>query len=46
MALLCDPETFADLASQYVELHARKHNMSWKQAERLVARNIIPPGAS
>ena len=29
--------TFADLASQYVELHAKKHNKSWQQAERLVA---------
>ena len=29
--------TFADLAAQYVELHAKKHNKSWKQAEALVA---------
>jgi integrase len=34
--------TFADLASQYVELHARRHNKSWRQAERLVARHLIP----
>ena len=34
--------TFADLASQYVELHAKKHNKSWKQAERLVARHLLP----
>ena len=35
-------DTFAALAAQYVELHARKHNKSWKQAERLVARNLLP----
>ncbi len=34
--------TFADLASQYVELHAKKHNKSWKQAEKLVARHLLP----
>ena len=34
--------TFADLASQYVELHAKKHNKSWKQAERLVQRHLLP----
>ena len=34
--------TFADLASQYVELHAKKHNKSWQQAETLVARHLLP----
>ena len=34
--------TFADLSSQYVELHAKKHNKSWRQAERLVARHLLP----
>jgi integrase len=34
--------TFADLAGQYVELHAKKHNKSWRQAEKLVARNLLP----
>ena len=34
--------TFADLAAQYVELHARKHNKSWKQADRLVHRHLLP----
>ena len=34
--------TFADLASQYVELHAKKHNKSWQQAENLVARHLLP----
>jgi 2-polyprenyl-3-methyl-5-hydroxy-6-metoxy-1,4-benzoquinol methylase len=37
-----DSETFTDLASRYVELHARKHNKSWKQAEKLVARYLLP----
>jgi integrase len=35
--------SFADLASQYVELHAKKHNKSWRQAERLVQRHLLPP---
>jgi integrase len=35
--------SFADLASQYVELWAKKHNKSWKQAERLVQRHLLPP---
>ena len=35
--------TFVDLASQYVELHAKKHNKSWKQAEALVRRHLLPP---
>ena len=34
--------TFAELASEYVELHARKHNKSWKQAEALVTKHLIP----
>ena len=34
--------TFADLASQYVELHAKKHNKSWRQPERLVHRHLLP----
>ena len=34
--------TFADLASQYVELHAKKHNKSWRQAEALVRRHLLP----
>ena len=34
--------TFADLAAQYVELHARKHNKSWRQAEALVRRHLLP----
>ena len=34
--------TFADLARQYVELWAKKHNKSWRQSEALVARYLIP----
>jgi integrase len=34
--------TFAELASQYVELHAKKHNKSWRQAEALVHRHLLP----
>ena len=41
-----DSGTFADLASQYVELRAKKHNKSWRQAERLVARHLCRAGAS
>ena len=33
---------FADLASQYVKLYSKKHNKSWKQAEKLVARYLLP----
>lgn len=35
--------TFADLAIQYVELWASKHNKSWRQAEALVRRHLLPP---
>jgi integrase len=34
--------TFTELASQYVELHAKKHNKSWRQAEALVRRHLLP----
>ena len=34
--------SFADLAAQYVALWARKHNKSWKQAEALVRRHLLP----
>jgi hypothetical protein len=37
-----DSGTFADLAGQYVELWAKKHNKSWRQAEKLVARHLLP----
>jgi integrase len=34
--------SFADLASQYVELWSKKHNKSWKQAAHLVTRHLLP----
>jgi integrase len=34
--------TFADLADQYVELHAKKHNKSWKQSEYWVRKHLLP----
>jgi integrase len=34
--------TFAEIANRYVEEHAKKHNKSWKQAEALVRRNLLP----
>jgi integrase len=34
--------TFAELASAYVEQHARKRNKSWKQSEYLVERYLVP----
>jgi integrase len=34
--------TFAELAGKYVELYAKRHNKSWKQAEALVRRFAIP----
>ena len=34
--------TFADLAKAYVERHALKKNKSWRQADKLVRKNLIP----
>ena len=34
--------SFADLAGQYVELYAKRHNKSWKQAQALVAKHLLP----
>jgi integrase len=34
--------TFEELAARYVEDHAKKHNKSWKQAETLVRRYLVP----
>jgi integrase len=34
--------TFADLAAQYLELHAKRHNKSWRQADALVRKHLIP----
>jgi integrase len=33
--------TFADLAERYVETHAKRHNKSWKQADRLIRRYVL-----
>ena len=34
--------TFEELATRYLEEYAKKKNKSWKQAEALVRRNLIP----
>jgi hypothetical protein len=34
--------TFAHLATRYVESYARKHNRSWRQADALVRRHLLP----
>jgi integrase len=34
--------TFAELASKYVEQHAKKHNKSWTQADTLIRRYVLP----
>ena len=34
--------TFAELATAYVEQHAKRHNKSWRQADALVRRFLIP----
>lgn len=34
--------TFAELATKYVEQHAKRHNRSWPQADALVRRFAIP----
>ena len=34
--------SFADLAAQYVELHAKRHNKSWRQAGAVVRRHLLP----
>jgi integrase len=34
--------TFAELAERYVEQHAKKHNKSWRQADDLVRRYLLP----
>jgi integrase len=33
--------TFAELATKYVEQHAKKHNKSWMQADALVRRHAL-----
>jgi integrase len=34
--------TFEDLAAQYVEQHAKRKNKSWKQADALVRKHLLP----
>jgi integrase len=34
--------TFQELATRYVELYAKKHNKSWRQADALVRRHLLP----
>jgi integrase len=34
--------TFAELATKYVEQHAKRRNKSWKQAAALVSRYLLP----
>ena len=34
--------TFEELATRYIEEHAKRRNRSWKQADALVRRHLIP----
>jgi integrase len=34
--------TFGELSDLYVEQHAKRHNRSWKQADALVRRHLVP----
>jgi integrase len=34
--------TFGEVAARYVREHAQRRNKSWKQAERLVAKHLLP----
>ena len=34
--------TFAEIATRYVEEHAKKRNKSWRQADALVRRHLLP----
>jgi integrase len=34
--------TFADLARRYLEQYAKRHNRSWRQADGLVRRSLLP----
>jgi integrase len=34
--------TFAQLAARYVDEHAKRKNKSWKQAEYLIRRHVLP----
>ena len=34
--------TFAELAQRYVDQHAKKRNKSWRQADALIRRHVLP----
>ena len=34
--------TFTELAARYVETYAKRKNKSWRQADKLVRRNVLP----
>ena len=34
--------TFADLAAQYLDQHAKRHNKSWRQGDKLIRRHALP----
>jgi integrase len=34
--------TFAELAARYLEEHAKRHNKSWKQADALARKHLLP----
>jgi integrase len=34
--------TFADLHAKYLDQHAKRHNKSWRQADALIRRNVLP----
>ena len=34
--------TFADVAARYLEQHAKRHNKSWQQADKLIRRHALP----
>jgi integrase len=38
--------TFAELAQKYLEQYATKRNKSWKQADALIRRNVLPHWAN
>jgi hypothetical protein len=41
-AALRSAGTFAELATRYIDVHAKKRNRSWRQADALVRRHLLP----
>jgi integrase len=35
-------ETVEDLATEYIERHAKKHKRSWKEDDRILRANVVP----